>query len=236
MKALVQTLITLTAFYTNAQYWQQLEDFPGNPRDDGIAFVIGDSAYCGTGLTPWWSAERDFYGLNLSNETWFSIDPLPIDEERQYASGFASNSNGFVFGGINSTGYLNDLWMYEPINDNWIEKSPLPSFGRSGAACFVINDTAYFVGGRSSSSIAINEIWAYSIINDNWIQKVDFPYGNIWRASATQVNNLGYLIFGIDEADMYQNKLYQFDPLTDSWTQTSIFPSNGRAYSALNPV
>lgn len=232
MRFLLFISLFFTVSFTHAQQWEQLADFPGTARDDGTGFVIGDSAYFGTGLTPWWSTERSFYGLDLINETWFPVDSLPIGKERQYACGF----NGYVFGGFDGTNFLNDLWKYDPITNSWTEKSSLPSVGRSGSACFVINDTAYIVGGRTATNVAMNEIWAYSIINDNWVQKNNLTFGNRWRSSAIELNGTGYLLFGKDELDDFHNEYYAYDPLLDNWSPLAAFPSPGRSHATLMKI
>lgn len=229
-------LVTLIFFVHQsfAQNWQQLDDFPGVARDDGASFTVGDTAYFGTGLTPWWAPTGDFFGFDLSNETWFSIASLPTGSERQYATAFASSTHkGFLFGGHDGANFLNDLWTYDPSTDSWQTLSPLPSTGRGGASCFVFNDTAYIVGGKNAQNQALDEVWAYSISSDTWIQKNNFPFGGRWRSSATTLNNFGYLLFGKDENEHFQNELFAYDPMQDSWTQISTFPSSGRSHAAL---
>jgi N-acetylneuraminic acid mutarotase len=217
-----------------AQDWQQLPDFPGSSRDDGVGFILGDTAFFGTGCTPWWTTQGDFYGLDLTTDTWFNTASLPAGEERQYACAFTSSGNkAFVFGGYNGSVFLNDLWCYNASNNEWTTKSPLPSFGRSGASCFVLNDTAYIVGGKSASNFALDEVWAYSIASDSWNQKNNFPFGPRWRASSIGFDNKGYLLFGRDSTNTFHNDLYSFDPNLNAWEFVSVFPAQGRSHAAL---
>jgi len=188
-------------------------------------------------MTPWWSVERDFYGLNLIDDSWFLLAALPMNAERQYASGFSSSSGkGYVFGGYNGAQFLNDLWEYNPAANAWTALTPLPGIGRSGAASFVLNDTAYLVGGKTSLNLAINEVWAYSIQSNTWIQKNNFSFGNLWRSSATTLVNKGYLLFGRDENNSFHNELYEYTPNQDQWTPISIFPSLGRSHSSASVI
>jgi N-acetylneuraminic acid mutarotase len=236
MKINLLNLFIFSQIICFGQNWIQIDDFPATERDDGTSFVIGDSAYCGSGLNSWWSTEGDFYGIDLTNDQWFTINSLPIGKERQYSIGFSGISKGYVFGGHNGTSFLNDLWEYNPETDAWIEKPSLPSVGRSGSSCIVINDTAYIIGGETQTNQAINEVWAYDLINESWIQKNDLPFGNTWRSSATSIDDLGYLIFGKDEANNFQNELYEYSTYADTWSMISTFPSTGRAYAALNSI
>jgi N-acetylneuraminic acid mutarotase len=234
LKYPVFTLLLLCLFSGRAQNWLQLSDFPGTARDDGVAFVIGDSAYFGTGLTPWWSEEGDFYGLDLTSGTWFNVTPLPSGEERQYACAFVSSSQeAYVFGGSNGASRLNDLWKYNPSSGIWTGLSSLPSMGRSGASCFVLNDTAFIVGGKTLTNQAIDEVWAYSIQYDTWVQKSNLPFGGRWRASAIEVNQTAYLIFGRDESNGFRNELYAYNPSLDTWYFVSNFPSPGRSHASM---
>ena len=215
------------------QNWFQITDFPGTQRDDGAFFVIGDTAFCGTGNLPWGNGTIDFYALDLNNDSWSTVASLPLSEERQYACGFSSSNFGFIFGGFSAGIFMNDVWMYNPITNLWAEKTALPDVGRSGSTSFVIEDTAYIVGGKTLTDNAIDEVWAYDMTNDSWQQKNNLPFGTRWRAASTILNNRGYLIFGRDNANIFCEQLYEYDPVLDSWNQISTFPGIGRTYSSL---
>lgn len=226
-------LILLSFGSAFSQNWYQITDFPGTQRDDGASFVIGDTAFCGTGNSPWGTGTIDFYALDLTNDSWSTISSLPVGEERQYACGFSSSNSGFIFGGYSAGTFMNDLWMYNPITNLWTEKTALPDVGRSGSSYFVIDDTAYIIGGKTLTDNANDEVWAYDMTNDSWQQKTNLPFGKRWRAASTNLNDKGYLIFGKDDADIFCEQLYEYDPILDSWNQISTFPGLGRTYSSL---
>ncbi|MGQ0829721.1 MAG: Kelch repeat-containing protein [Bacteroidota bacterium] len=222
-------------FYTplSSQTWQQIVDFPSTERDDGAAFVIGNKAYCGAGQIPGWISVGDFYSLDMNTDSWDTLASMPVGAERQYASSFSSANFGYLFGGINGSTYLNDMWCYNTMLNTWVAKTPLPGSGRMGCAYFVINGIAYFIGGRTSTAKSIKEVWAYDIINDSWQQKNDLPFGARWRAASAEQNNKGYLLFGMDENNRYCNELFEYNPLTDSWMQVTTFPGIGRIYTSM---
>lgn len=217
-----------------SQTWVQISDFPSTERDDGVSFIIGNKAYCGTGVKPGFIVCKDMYSFDMQTETWDTINPLPTGLERQYATGFSHNGYGYIFGGIYGNVYFNDLWMYDPVTGHWQNKASLPSIERMGACSFVINDTAYIMGGRTSVSESIEEMWAYCMTSDTWTFKGNLPFGERWRASAVSSNGKGYLIFGKDASEINRRELYQFEPFTNSWNQLGNFPGLGRVYSSLS--
>lgn len=233
LKIFISCISLLLSTICYSQIWTQITDFPSTERDDGTVFTIGDTAYCGTGLTPWWAPLGDFHKFNLNNETFQSTSPLPIGKERQYATGFSANSKGYIFGGFDGTNYLNDLWQFDPINNTWTALTSLPDLGRSGMVSMVLGDTAYFIGGKTTIENALNEVWAYQINEDIWVQKNNLPFGKRWRSASTTLNGIGYFGFGRDEIDQNQNDFYQYTPETDSWITLSNFPDVGRSYNAL---
>lgn len=212
------------------QQWTQLSDFPSDGRDDGTAFVIGNKAWCGTGVTASFELRRDFYTFNLQTQVWETSASMPNGQERQYAVGFSHNNLGYVFGGINQTDFLNDLWQYDPVSNDWTSKSSLPGAGRSGASGFIFNQQVYIVGGKNSETEALNEVWAYDFTSETWTQKANLPFGGRWRASTVSINGSAFLLFGRDETGRFCNEIYQYDPNADEWTFIGLFPGAGRNY------
>ena len=221
--------MSLTAF---SQSWIARIDFPAIERDDAVAFTIGNKVYCGTGLTPWFTSLNDFYSFDLISETWDIVAPMPLGEERQYAVGFTDGLYGYVFGGINGSIYLNDLWRFEPGAGFWQEMTSLPDSGRSGSTGFTINDTLYVIGGKTSTQNAVADVWAYSVVHDTWTKKADLPY-TVWRANAASVDSLGYLAFGMTSQGAYPKKLLKYTPTEDSWTFLADYPQNGLTHGTL---
>jgi N-acetylneuraminic acid mutarotase len=235
MKFKLNLLFLFTYQLSLAQFWQASTDFIGTARDDGASFVIQNKAYCGTGLQIGWSTTRDFFAMDLNNDSWTQVASLPIGKERQYACGFSDGNKGFIFGGVNSGTYLNDIWVYEPISNSWTEKTPLPSSGRSGAASFVLGNKAFILGGISADNVYSDEVWEYDLTTDNWTQKNNFPFGALFRASACSLNGVAYLLFGRNQNSQVSNQLYEYDLSTDNWSLKASFLLDGRTYGTLFP-
>ncbi len=228
MKKAILLFITFILFSQEfkGQAWTQLTDFPGLERDDGVAFVINNKAYCGSGLKVGWVLAGDFYSFDLSSETWTAVASMPAGKERQYACGFTDGTNGFVFGGEAGGSDLNDLWMYSPSTNSWTAMASKPGNGVRGASCFVIGNTAYIVGGAFTTNDAINEVWAYDMTGNTWTQKNNLPITN-WRGSGAAANGKGYLLYGMNSAYAYSRYLYEYNPVADNWTYKSTFAGTG---------
>lgn len=107
---LISLLLLLTS-HGFCQVWSRLPDFPSTRRDDGVAVVVGNKAYFGTGLQEDWYATNDFYELDLSLNTWRSLPQMPSYTQRQYACAFAGNNCFYVFGGQD---YVETLQLQKP--------------------------------------------------------------------------------------------------------------------------
>jgi N-acetylneuraminic acid mutarotase len=203
------------------QTWQQLEDFPGTPRDDGSCFVIDSFVYTGLGRDSGFSCMRDFYRYNGVTMTWSDCADLPLGEERQYALGTSNNGIGYIFGGVKCDGtYCNDLWQYNPLLNSWSVLAPLPAEGRSGSVHFVLNDTIYIVGGKNQQGI-LTEVWGYDINTNQWSQKTALPGNGIWRGASFEYNDLGFVGLGrnnLNNQTDLNTEFFQYNPASQQWT------------------
>ena len=219
----------------SAQVWSQLPDFPGSKRDDGVAVVVGNKAYFGTGLQEGWSAIHNWFALDLTNQTWSKLPDMPSTTERQYACAFAGNNCFYVFGGDGVGGALNTLYKFDIGTNTWVLMNPKPGAGIIAASCFSFGDRIYIVGGKLAGPTNMNkEVWEYTLSSNSWQKKNNIPFDGRWRASGTVLHNFGYLLFGIDSSDVFRKELYRYDANFDTWAKVSDFPmAKGRAYAAM---
>lgn len=101
--------------------WTQMADFNGNKRAYGVSFVINGFAYVGTGFDG--AYKDDFYKYDPANNQWSAIAPFG-GQATSAAVGFSINGKGYLFGGIDTTGYKNELWEYTPDNTAGIAGNP----------------------------------------------------------------------------------------------------------------
>ena len=103
-----------------------------------------------------------------------------------------SGGNLWLFGGsgfakTGGTGYLNDLWKYNPTTNEWtwvsganttnqigaygsigIASSANVPGARFGCVSWIYNDVLYLYGGQISASSRMNDLWKFDIATSQW--------------------------------------------------------------------
>lgn len=217
---------------TQSQIWQQLPDFPGNPRDDAAGFSIEDKHYCGTGRDDGFNCTRNFYRFNGTTQNWEPGTSLPEGESRQYANGFSHNGFGYILCGDNCSGtYFSSFWRFDPSSELWTSLDSLPAMGRAGAVHFIIGDSLYLIGGQNASGI-LNEVWSYCFSTEEWQQKNNLPIPGFWRGLAFSYADFGYISAGKSSSTNWNTNTWKYNPQTDEWSVFPVFSIGERTYVA----
>jgi Galactose oxidase, central domain len=221
----MRTVLLLTLFpaMVRAQEWTPLADLPAPKRDDAVALSIDQTVYVGTGLMEGWVPANDWWAYNGETAQWTQKADLPASP-RQYVTAFTVNGTGFLFGGLDTSGALNQLWAYEPITDTWSSKAPLPDAGRYASVAFVIDGLAYVNGGLFINGLATNQTWQYDPQADAWTQRATLPSIGRHRAMAFAVGNRGYVVGGANNTYDPLSENWRYTPADDEWTGASPLP------------
>ncbi|MFR6543303.1 MAG: Kelch repeat-containing protein [Butyricimonas virosa] len=193
----------------------------GNGRHSAVAFVIGDTAYVGTGFVPAFvdnnGVDRDrtyfndFYKFNLKTKKWESgklvmnVNGVPV-EGRRDAIAFSDGEYGYVGTGYGENNRVfKDFYRFDPKTGTWEEISFLGE-SRYGGTVFVVNKAAYVclgsksVGGVSNLATDVvkfdfeTKTWEkmFNSLTDKPGVKQDKDYDRIPRAYAISfVSNAG---------------------------------------------
>lgn len=143
---------------------------------------------------------KSFTQTNANQFKW--IDGANITDQ---ASSYGASSNGpgaryhavewelngkhYLFGGLATNVYLNDLWVYDPSTNNWTwlkgyNGTTVPSstgsygaigvasstnlpLGRALAMGWTLNNKLYLMGGTAGGD-NYNDLWEYDPITNNW--------------------------------------------------------------------
>ncbi len=230
---LLTVFVNFVSFSVFSQSWQQVQNFPGSPRDDGSSFTIGNKTYCGLGMDSGFSCKSDFYSFDATTNTWTSATSIPINQERQYATSCSWNNKGFVFGGVKCDGsFLNDLWIFDAISETWSAGISLPAEGRAGACHFILGDTLYIIGGKNSTGIT-TDVWALDFTSNSWTQKTAFPENGIWRGISFGRNGIGYAGLGrnnLNSQTDLNTSIFSYNSQVDNWTLMPDLGLSPRCY------
>ena len=178
------------------------------------------------------TAQQSFYGASTNRPS-----------TRVQSAQWELNGKLYLFGGyeqftegqINTSKFVNDLWVYEPVTNNWtylkgFNGTTVPTFtgsygtmglpsstnlpsGRCCAMSWVLNNKLYLMGGTDVSGSLNNDLWEYDPTTNNWtwIKGSNTPeavgnYGTIGVESSTNVPGAR----GSSGAWVVNGKLYLF--------------------------
>lgn len=192
--------------------WVLRSDFDGIARSEAVSFVIGDSAYAGTGYDGT-NRLNDFFKFDVDNNYWAQRASLP-GNGRNSAVGFSTSTKGYITTGYNGTVKLKDTWEYDPLTNNWKQKADFGGSARIDAVAFGINDKGYVTTGNDS--LDRKDLWMYDPTADTWFQKANLTGFAREGAVALVYNNQAYIVTGIYNGNTV-NDLWVYDPPTDKW-------------------
>ncbi|MBK6628854.1 MAG: hypothetical protein IPJ87_10250 [Flavobacteriales bacterium] len=216
------TQLILASTVAHGQWYPQ-QNFPGSPRDEAAAFAVGTNIYLGTGTEDGVVPTNDWYRYDGLAAQWSTIAALPASARYDcsaFVLPYPDDGYGYVFGGIDADGPLNELWRYDPANDGWTQMTSLPAAPRHAAVAF---NGGYIATGLLADGTATSELWRYDVTTDSWEQLTPIP--GTPRHGACGMNGVGYMVVG--GADPENNALsdcWSYNTLTDTWSACVSLP------------
>jgi N-acetylneuraminic acid mutarotase len=197
--------------------WIRRSDFNGVARSGAVCFVIGDTAYVGTGfdgtnrLSDFWKFDPT---VNGGYGGWIQIADFPC-VARNGAVGFGVNGKGYVTTGYDGNNYLNDCWMYDPATNSWTQKASMPTNGRFGAVAFALDGKGYVTTGYDGNYL--KDFWEYDPATDQWTLKPN-SLGGTKRMYAMSfvINDTAYVVGGVNNGSLVAD-FWAYDPSQDTW-------------------
>ena len=111
--------------------WVSKSDFDGVARSEAVSFVIGDTAYIGTGYDGN-TRLNDLWQYDAVNNFWVQRADLP-GPARNSAIAFAVSGKGYIGTGFDGVNKLKDMWQYDPVGNSWIQKNDFTGTARYDA-------------------------------------------------------------------------------------------------------
>lgn len=186
------------------------------------------------------SLTNNFFKLDLNNLTWSSL--FPSGKQPPPLSGHATISYSdiiMVHGGLSSSGFLNNLWLYSVIDNSWNEKNfenfeKIPSSRAFHTAeIYLEGDTekhkVYFFGGLLKDKM-LEDIWMYSI-DDLTFKEIIVKQNGISPKSLVHMKSSNLkseqiiLLYGGQDFAVIPNKyVYSFDPKNQQYDIFALIP------------
>ncbi len=123
---------------------------------------------------------------------------------------------GFGFGG-NQVGYLNDLWVFDPVDTSFTQLPSCPCVGRTHPA-FVAHQDKIYMGSGSSANGDLTDWWVYDMKEMMWTQKEDIPGPRRHHPFQFSADRFIYVGGG------HQFNWMRWDPQTDQWDSIDDYP------------
>lgn len=237
MKKLILLTFTVSIVVSVNAQWTTKSDIPGVGNNHPITFTIDGSGYSVTGYnTQNGTINASSYKYDPSDDRWSTLSIFPGDP-RGFGMGGSYGDKGYVGFGLAQSGYLNDLWEYDPDNDSWRELTTCPCLGRRHPAFAVTENGKIYVGmgdGNDSTGTfasGFNDWWEYDIASDVWSRKADLPANGRHHPYFFAIGTDVYAGFGHNAATIYRD-FYKYNSTNDQWTRLNDFPGESRVAGA----
>lgn len=194
--------------------WVRKSDFDGVARSEAVSFVIGDTAYIGTGYDGTVRL-NDFWKYDVDKNFWLQRATVPGDP-RNSAVGFNTTTKGYITTGYNGLVKLKDTYEYDPTTNSWTQKADFGGSARIDAVAFGIADKGYVTTGNDGNDL--KDFWMYDPASDTWTQKVSLGGSKREQAVAFVYKGQGYVVTGINNGSTV-NDFWMYDPASDAWTE-----------------
>lgn len=161
--------------------WVTRPESDANARYQAISFVVGDTAYIGTGYDGQ-VRYNDLWSFDTTN-SWQYCPSMPSNSltgdsapARNGAVAFSIGRVGYITTGTDGYNKFLDTWAYNVDTRTWNKKAnfgnggsnPVTT-GRYGASAFTIGNYGYVTSGYDGDYL--KDLWQYDPSKDQWIPK-----------------------------------------------------------------
>jgi N-acetylneuraminic acid mutarotase len=160
---------------------------------------------------------------------WVFTSPMPTAREGLAAAGL--NSRLYALGGVNGSGNLNTVEVFNANANSWTTAAPMPT-ARQGLAAVALDKKIYALGGSNGASLSTVEV--YDPATNTWAAGIPMLTPRAYLAAAVLGNKI-YAVGGTN-AGTDLNTAEVFDPSTNAWSPiaSTAIARNGTAVVALN--
>ncbi|HVX51345.1 MAG TPA: kelch repeat-containing protein, partial [Chitinophagaceae bacterium] len=232
-------------FNPAANQWAMRPSLPV-ARGKAASFVItpagaaGECVYVvgGNALFGQTAYLNDCYKFDPAILTWTGGPALP-GYARENIIAFSANNKGYAGFGESTSGYYNDLYMFDGnangVTGAWSLMPKLTAGGRTASSAFAIGGSGYIVGGRIATGLT-SETWSFNTETNTWAERANSDVGVRNGASGFTVNGEGYIAGGYDggssgtDARSYGD-FFRYDAGAGTWSKVNGINGNPFVYA-----
>ncbi len=171
----------------------------------------------------------DLWSLDIGTSTWTQLSgekgkARPAQRDA-HATFVGSDSNHFyVFGGLNRSSVLNDLWRWDIKKKTWEEikpaepSAPWPELRLTHRMLNISPDTALMFGGLSPGFESLAELWSFDTKTDRWQRLADAPVDLAGPALVWHPKLKAMLVLGGSRTGVAQDSILAYEPATKKWS------------------
>lgn len=202
---------TIAVGHPTPDSWVQRANAGSTPRNNAVAFTIGNKGYIGTGGNAG-NILKDFWSYDPLTNTWTQLADFG-GPARWNALGFAVGDKGYIGTGTLQNGsWTDDFWEYNPATNQWNAKAPVPGGARNLGVGFSLNGLGYAGLGENKS-----DMYRYDPTTNVWTVLPVFPGGTRDQSIAFTLNGKAYVGLGSNSISGAQSTIFPYDPATDTW-------------------
>lgn len=227
-----------------AQIWTLMAPFPGNARENPIAFAVNNKGYVGFWQNITDGYLNDFYvfdGTTSLFGTWATETALSA-AGRTASSAFVIGNSGYVVGG-NVAGQANtvsETWAFSTDTHKWTERNTTDVGVRNGASGFAVNGLGYVAGGfnggtAGSDFYTYGDMFTYNPATGNWAKTTDFTGGAFVYSPSFVIDNIAYVYIANPNGDG-RFQLWSYNPSTSVWAQKGTQAFSIDAFFVINNI
>lgn len=197
--------------------WKIRSEFEGVARSEAVSFVIGDSAYIGTGFDGT-NRLKDIWQYDPTLNSWRQKADFP-GGARSSAVAFSVNNKGYIGTGYDGVNNLKDFWQYDPTANSWTRVADFGGSARYDAVGFALSNKGYVSTGYDGNYL--KDLWEYDDATNTWTQGISMGGFKRSGAVAFVYNNKAFICTGNNNGQTATvNDLWEFDPTaTPNWTE-----------------
>jgi hypothetical protein len=194
--------------------------------------VYAGMGWVGGGTANWGNHFGSFDPATNARTTLASFPGIPSSD----FTAFVIGDKGYIMGGTNATGTVNQLWEYNFATNQWLNKGGSPLGERARAAVIVKDGKAYMGLGYDVITLNGQKITGYK---NDWMLydpasgfaavKADFPGGKRAGIKGFVINDAVYAGFGYTGSSsslVSFNDFWKYNTSSNTWTQEANYPGS----------